>query len=686
MSTRVPGLFRMFAIACTLMLLAACGGPNVPLTGTITDAYTGKPIPSAQVKVGWNSAVADAQGKYQIPSWSSKDTLQIQADGYEPATIALESQATLAKPTPPAATFDTQIRPNTLNGTLTDSFSGKPLAGVLVKVTDTISATTDAEGRYTLAGLPESFDLAVSMADYAPLTQKISRSTSFDASIRPSTLTGKISDQYTGAPLANAKVSAGDASATTAADGTYRLENVPENAALAISADGYSPLSQPIENQTVVDAVLRPDVLQGKLVDGETGEPVKFASVFAGTAIGADDVASTLMENSADGSFKLEGLPERGVLYVIAPGYKRAEVEITPGAVPTEIKLEPIQVKAWYVTAAVGSRPQYLFDEYFSVIDKTELNAIVIDLKSDLRDDLGIVYYDSQAPMVKELGTARDYMDIKAILAEAKKRGIYTIARVQLFSHDNALADAKPEWTTIDRTTGKTYADLPGPGIRYAYLDPTNKNVWEYNIQLGEEAAKLGFDEVNYDYVRFSDWYGDLATYSEKLQFSEPIDPKNDGQKMFDTINGFLKEAHPRLNKAGAFFSVDFFGRTVIKRSLPIGQDIGEAAKYTDYIAPMIYPSLFWAGYLDLDYPVRHPYETIYGSLQEAAPQFEGKRAHNRPWLQDHTDPWSAPVTKYGPEEVRAQIEATEKFDPKMGWMLYNSANAYHDDAVKPDK
>lgn len=685
MSTRVSGVFRVFAAACVMALLAACGGPAVPLTGTITDAYTGKPIASAQIKVGWSSAVADAQGKYQIANWSQKDTLQIQANGYEPAAIPLETQAALAQPTQPAATFDTQIRPNTLAGTLKDDFTGQPLSGALIKVTDAISATTDASGHYTLSGLPETFDLVVNAPNYAPLTQKIERTTLFDGNLRPNTLSGKVTDQYTGAPLANAKVTAGSASATTGADGIYRVENVPENATVEISADGYSTLSQPIEKQIALDATLRPDILQGKLVDGKTGEPVKFASVFAGTTIGANDVASTVVTNSADGSFKLEGLPERGVLYVLAPGYKRAEVEITPGAVPTEIKLEPIQVKAWYVTAAVGSRPDYLFDEYFSVIDKTELNAIVIDLKSDLRDDLGIVYYDSQAPMVKELGTARDYMDIKAIIAEAKKRGIYTIARVQLFSHDNALADAKPEWTTIDRTTGKTYADLPGPGIRYAYLDPTNKNVWEYNIQLGEEAAQLGFDEVNYDYVRFSDWYGDLSTYKDKLQFSVPIDPKTDGQTMYDTINGFLKEAHPRLNKAGAFFSVDFFGRTVLKRSLPIGQDIITAADNTDYIAPMIYPSLFWGGFLDLDYPVKHPYETILGSLQQAAPQFEGKRAHARPWLQDHTDPWSAPVVKYGPAEVRAQIDATEKFDPDMGWMLYNSANAYHDDAVKPE-
>jgi hypothetical protein len=499
-------------------------------------------------------------------------------------------------------------------------------------------------------------------------------------------VTGKVTDRYTNQPVASVAVKAGDATTTTGADGTYRLENVPADATLEISADGYADLSQPIEKTTAIDVVLRPDVLKGKLVDAATGEPIKFATIIAASSLTAPDATSVRMDNSADGSFGLEGVPEQGFVQVLAPGYKKAVIELKDGAVPSEIKLEPFQVKALYVTVGIGSNQEYLFDEYFSVIDKTELNAIVIDLKSDLRDDLGLVYYDSQAPMVKELGTSRDYMDLKAILAEAKKRNIYTIARIQLFSHDNVLADTKPEWAVKDRETGEVYADYPGPGIRYAYLDPTNKNVWEYNIQLGEEAGQLGFDEVNYDYIRFTDWYGDLSGFAERLEFSEPIDPKNDGEKLYQTIIGFLKEAHPRVNKSGAFLSADVFGRVVLKPSLPIGQDIARMAPYADYICPMIYPSLWWPGYLDLDNPTAHPYEVVLGSLEHSRPFFENVRAKNRPWIQDHTDPWQGSrVVKYGAEEVRAQLDATHDFDPTVGWMLYNSANIYTDAALKPE-
>jgi hypothetical protein len=395
------------------------------------------------------------------------------------------------------------------------------------------------------------------------------------------------------------------------------------------------------------------------------------------------------IDNSSDGQFKLEGIPEQGYIQVLAPGYRKATMELKPGGVPATIKLEPFQAKALYITAAVAAGGPKLVNEYLDLIDKTELNTLIVDLKSDLRDDLGLVYYDSQVPIVKELGTARDYVDIKALLAETKKRGIYTVARVQLFSHDNALADARPEWGIKDRKTGKVYADYPGPGIRYAYLDPWNRNVWDYNIQLGVEAAQLGFNEVNYDYIRFPDWYGDLDTYNTSLEFSKPTDPANAKQAMFDNIAEFAKQAHRAVNGAGAYLSVDVFGRVMLGPSMPIGQDITRMAPNVDYVCPMPYPSLWWPGYLGLDNPTAHPYEVILGTLKNGAPFFEGRYGMVRPWLQDHTDPWQGSrVVEYGPTEVRAQIKAVDDFGKSSGWMLYDSANAYRGafgGAVKPE-
>jgi Uncharacterized conserved protein len=178
-------------------------------------------------------------------------------------------------------------------------------------------------------------------------------------------------------------------------------------------------------------------------------------------------------------------LPESGYVQVLSPGYHKAVLELKPGHIASRIELEPFYVRGLYITSAVSTSSS-LVNTYLDIIDRTELNTIVIDLKSDLRDDLGLIYYDSQVPLVQELGTSADYMDIHGILAEAKRRGIYTIARVQVFSHDNALADARPDWAIKRRDTGEVFADRPATNIRYAWLDPWNRNVWDYNVQLSD--------------------------------------------------------------------------------------------------------------------------------------------------------------------------------------------------------
>jgi hypothetical protein len=672
-----------FAIALAA-LLAACGGPEIPLNGTIVDAYTGKPVPAATISLGGAQLSTDAGGKYQVAQWSEKDTLQIAANGYEPVSIVLAQQPQLAKPTPPAITLDAKLRPNTVGGTITDAYTGKPLAGALVKASDTLSATTAADGRYTLAGVPESFTLTISAPDHDPLTQALKQSIAFDTALRPNTLVGVVTDRFSNQPVAGATVKVGDSlSATTGADGKYHLDGVPANATVQVSADGYAGLTQPLEKMTTLDAVLRPDVLKGTLVDGATGAPIKNATVITMPTLESDAVATKRIDNSTDGSFQLDGLPEQGFIQVLAPGYRKAVIEVKPGSVPSTIKLEPFFSKSLYITAAVASNHDLLM-KFFDTIDKTELNAIVVDLKSDLRDDLGLIYYDSQVPIVKELKTARPIVDMAGLLAEAKKRGIYTIARVAMFSHDNQLAEAKPEWAAKDRTNGGVFADYPGPGIHYDWLDPWNRNVWDYNIQLAVEAAHMGFDEINYDYIRFPSLEFS-ATDKDRLLLSKPDATP---EEKYANIVEVLTQSQAAINGAGAFFSVDVFGVAAWEPSNLIAQDIARMGEHTDYVCPMVYPSHFWPGALDFDNPAQHPYEIILDSMQKGAKQMVGKRALLRPWLQDFTLTWvpQDQIVEYGPNEVRAQIKAAEDFGQAGGWMLYDSANQYTVEALKPNE
>lgn len=670
------------ACAALAVLMVACGGPDVPLNGTIVDAYTGKPVIAARINIGGAEATTDAGGKYQLARWSSSGTLQIAADGYEPVAIALANQPQLAKPAQPAATLDATLRPNTVSGVVTDAYTKQPLAGVLVKASDTLSATTAANGGYRLEGVPESFTLTLSAADHEDVSQRLKQQVSFDTALRPNVLSGVVTDRYTGQPVPGALVQAGDTvKATTGADGKYRLEKVPPGATIQISANGFAMLTQPLEQAVTLDAVLRPDVLKGTIVDAATGAPIKNATVIASPNLESDAVAVQRLENSADGAFQLDGVPEQGVIQVLAPGFSKAVIEIKPGSIPSTVKLDRFAAKSLYVTAAVASNHNLLM-KFFDAIDKTELNAIVIDLKSDLRDDLGLVYYDSQVPIVKELHTSRPNMDLKAILAEAKKRGIYTIARVHIFSHDNVLADAKPEWAAQDSQNGGVFADYPGPGIRYAWLDPWNRNVWDYNIQLSVEAAHMGFDEINYDYIRFPSLeFG--ANDAARLKLSRPN--ATDDEK-FQNIAEMLTQSQAAINAAGAFLSVDVFGVTAWEPSPLIGQDIKLMGQHTDYVCPMIYPSHFWAGAGGFDLPAKHPYEMIAQSMTHGLEQLSGKRALMRPWLQDFTLTWvpKNEIVEYGPAEVRAQIKAVEDSGSPGGWLLYDSANHYTIEALKP--
>src|SRR5919202_2173131 len=446
-----PALFLALAA-----LLSACMSQPIALKGTITDAYTGKPVAGAKAKLGRTEVSTDAAGKYQFSSWGSGDTLDLTAAGYAPTDVKLSEQPQLEKAAPPSSTLDAKLRPNMLSGAVTDSYSGRPVAGATVQISDTLRATTGSDGRFTLKDVPEAVTLKVSAPDHEPVQKAVSRTTAFDTSLRPNVLsgtvvdqetgkpvsgaqvkagsaaaatgadgryrvegvpagatveisapgyaavkqalaqttsfdaklrtnvvTGTVTDQYSSAPIAGARVKAGSAAATSGADGHYRLENLSGPVTVALSADGYAPITRTLQKLNPLDVALRPNVLKGTLVD-DHGAPIKNATIIATTSITGTDVAYTRIDNSPDGRWTLKDIPEQGYLQVLAPGYRKVTLPLKRGEVPPTIKLQPFEVKAVYITAAVASSPK-LVRQFFDLIDNTELNAIVIDLKSDLR-------------------------------------------------------------------------------------------------------------------------------------------------------------------------------------------------------------------------------------------------------------------------------------------------------------
>lgn len=381
----------------------------------------------------------------------------------------------------------------------------------------------------------------------------------------------------------------------------------------------------------------------GTVVDSVTGQPVPGALVTVNTAV---------VKTDAKGQFLVEanGLKVGARAY----GYLRAERSVD--IEPLVITLTPFTPKALYLSFyGIGSRARR--QPALKLIEATELNALVVDVKGDR----GMIPYTSSVPMATEVGAQaiRTVTDIKDLLASLKKKGIYTIARITVFK-DNPLALSRPE-LAVKTTTGDIWRDREN----LAWVDPFRKEVWDYNIAIAIEAAQIGFDEIQFDYLRFPDFSG-------RLRFSQP----SSQESRLTAIAGFLAEARKRLIPYNVFLAADIYGYVCWNSDdTGIGQRLEEIAPHVDYLSPMLYPSGFQFGIPGYRNPVAHVDEIISLSLQEAARRTGLPPVRFRPWLQAFKD-YAFDRRHFTGQEIRAQIDAAEHFGV-AGWMLWNPKNVY---------
>ncbi len=315
----------------------------------------------------------------------------------------------------------------------------------------------------------------------------------------------------------------------------------------------------------------------------------------------------------------------------------------------------PDVVKGVYLTGfSAGSKRA--MERIYSLIDSTEINAVIIDIK----DASGRLSYQplDESLRVTGVGTTR-IPDIVSLIAKLKEKGIYVIGRIAVFQ-DPFYALAHPEDAFFDTRTGEIWKDYKG----IAWLRPDSKAVWEYHIQIAQDAQRVGFDEINLDYVRFpSD--GPLAYLNKEGQT----------QSREEIIESFFAYSGPKIQATGAVLSVDLFGLTLsASDDLGIGQKLELIAPYVDVVAPMIYPSHFADGAYGIPRPAEVPYEVIRIALSHGISKLEKVGISStilRPWLQDFN--LGALYTK---EMVRAQIQATEELGLDS-WMLWDPRNIY---------
>jgi hypothetical protein len=395
----------------------------------------------------------------------------------------------------------------------------------------------------------------------------------------------------------------------------------------------------------------------GRVVDYFTEKPVKGAIVTM-----HHDVAET----DGNGMFAIK--TSSSSILVRAHGYLRAEQNISmplitslPITAPALIRLVPFTPKALYLSFfGIGSSA--LREPALQLLEQTELNALVIDVKGDR----GMISYQSAIPLASLIGAQKiiTIRDMKGMMKKLKEKGVYTIARIVVFK-DNLLAFSKPE-LSIRTPGGAIWLDKE----QLAWVDPSRKEVWDYNIDIAEEAARLGFDEIQFDYVRFPDAVG--------VAFSVP----NTEENRVNAITGFLREARQRLAPYNVFLAADLFGYISWNRNdTLIGQRIEDVAPLLDYLCPMLYPSGFQFGIPGYRLPVAHPYEIVSLTLKRG--QERAGIPHNRfrPWIQAFRD-YAFDRRPFTAREIRDQIDAAEKFGSN-GWMLWNPQNRYTADGLK---
>jgi len=388
----------------------------------------------------------------------------------------------------------------------------------------------------------------------------------------------------------------------------------------------------------------------GSVVDAAGGAPLAGAIVTSGS-----DVTTT----DAQGRYVLKG--SGGTVAARAYGYGRAAATLGAGTVVAPpLRLAAVRPKALYLSFwGIGDR--HIRQAALDLADHTEINALVVDIKSDS----GWIPYPSKVALAEAVG-ARKHTTVRnmpGLVAELKQRGLYLIARIVVFK-DDALAGAHPEWA-VHTEGGACYRDREG----LAWADPARPQVWAYNLDIAEEAAQMGFDEIQFDYVRFPDQTG--------LTFSVT----NSEDQRVAAISGFLAAARQRLTPYNVFISADVFGYVFWNENDTfIGQKLGVLGHQVDYLAPMLYPSGFQFGIPGYTNPVAHPSEIVLKTLNHAGERSGLSPLRFRPWLQAFRD-YAFDHRAFGGAEIRQQIDAADKFGSD-GWMLWNPHNEYSRDGL----
>jgi hypothetical protein len=388
---------------------------------------------------------------------------------------------------------------------------------------------------------------------------------------------------------------------------------------------------------------------KGRVIEMESGKPISGAKIYHN---GRSTVSDT------NGDFSLSGVDYSKPLLVKAAGFGRKSSNVEKHTEST-VRLNFLATKGLYLSqAGVGSKS--IRGSVLDLTDGNEMNAIVVDIKGDR----GALSIECDLPMGRQAGaiTKPAIEDPDAFIEDLHRRKIYVIGRIVTFK-DGPLGRLKPEWAVQEIKTKKPLMDRD----KMIWMDPFRQEVWDYNIAIAKIAAEIGFDEIQFDYVRFPTVAASTIKYSKE----------NTTKNRVAAINGFLEKASKELAPFNVYVSADIFGTVLWHRDdQGIGQKLEDIANRVDYVCPMLYPSGF--GYAIPGYRTNAaaiPHEVVLESLKRATERVGPQTRNLRPWLQNFKD-YSFDKREYTGQQIGLQILACNEAEAG-GWLLWDAANRY---------
>ena len=655
MTTRILYFFIAVA-AATLSWLVHDEFISERLTSfSVFDSESNQPIVGATILAGDRLISTNNIGTviYVGPRLREDQPIAVKASGYEPQSVLSGERSTVA----------VRLQPTLISGRIVDSSNSEPIAGAMV-VQGTRQADSGLDGSFRVQYIdvdqPINFDAPGYVASTLPFDSQ-----PMQVRLQPRVITVEVFSDRLGL-LRDAVVVVGENTGHSDQSGMAKVSYVEPGQVLSISAPDHEPVSAILPEGSAFRMIVRYNVIAGRVVDKHNGRPIPNATVITG---------QNEVRTDGNGEFRVGGAKPDLPIFVRASNYA-ATAALMPGTGQLVIELEKESIRAIYLTFYGIGSPE-LRNNALRLIEETELNAIVIDVKGDR----GWVSYKSALPAVQEYGAQPEITipDPEALLADLRGRGIYTIARIVLFK-DDPLSRARPDLAVMDSETGKQWVD--GEGLGWA--DPTRREVWEYNVAIAKEAAELGFDEIQFDYIRFP---SDPApgTNIDRMVFSK----QNTQENRIAAISGFLEYARSILAPTGVRLAVDVFGYTSWRDDdMGIGQQIEAMAPHVDVISTMVYPNLFFdgipaeSGILYRGEASLHPYEIVHESIKQAQQRLSQTGVTLRPWLQYYDD--YILDNPYGPDEFHSQKQAL--YDLGLGgWMFWDPGNQYAKGGFEPD-